>query len=108
MDDKNSLPIEELIKQTHALSEEKKALFLQAVSSLSPEDINELQKTFDHEHQMLTDIEADAEIKREAIEQEFSQIIDQAFKTHMRRITSEQEEGEKLQSEDILKKLDTV
>ena len=108
MDDETQHQIEEMIKQTHALSEEKKVLFLQAVFSLSPEDIDELKKIFDHEKQMLADIEADAKAQREAIEQEFSQTIDQAFKTHMRRITSEQEEGEKLQSEDILKKHDTV
>lgn len=101
-------PITELIQASRALSEEKKVVFLEALPFLVQDELLELQKILEQERQTLGDIEAKANADRSATEQEFSQILDQAFKTQLRLATGEQEEAEKLQSEDILKKLDTV
>ncbi len=108
MNEQTPSQIAELIQQSRALSEERKALFLQALPFLEPEGVIELQKILKHEKQTLAEIEARAKIEHDAIEQEFSQTIDQAFKAQLRLATNELEEAEKLQSEDILKKLDTV
>lgn len=100
--------IAEQIENSRVFSEERKILLLQALPFLSEDGAAELQKILEQGEQTLLDIEAKAKIEHDAIEQEFSQTIDQTFKTQLELATTELEEREKQRSEDILKKLDRV
>ncbi len=108
MNEQTPTQIAELIQNSRVLSEERKTLFSQALPFLSEDGVAELQKILKQGEQTLIDIKAKAKIEHDTIEQEFSQTVDQAFKAQLRLATSELEEAEKLQSEEILKKLDTV
>ncbi len=100
--------IAELIKNSRALSEDKKELYLQSVSFFSQETLKNLQTLLEHEQETLSAIHAEDLIEREKINQAAALRIDQTFKKALTFAMADQEAGEKEGAEDLLQKLDQL
>ena len=100
--------LSQLIRNSRAIIEEKKELYIQGLEFFSPEALAELESLLESEKNRLEEIHAQDAIEREKINQDASQKMEVTLKTALKLATAEQESGEKESAEDILQKLDTL
>ena len=100
--------IQEYIRNSKTLSEEKKYLYLQAVLLMDSNALQEIAHIFASEKERLENIEEARKISISKENQTFVQELDESIKSSLKAQMGEQETQEKSHTEDILKKLDTI
>lgn len=100
--------IKELIQKSKVLNEDSKKLNLKLVDFLNEDQQKQMLAILEHEANSSMEIEQEAEREKSQINTTFGATADDFFRTEEKKAIKDEEQNEKNDSENILKKLNDV
>lgn len=100
--------IKKLIQKSKALNENSKKLNLKLLDFLNEDQLKQMMAILENETDSSLKIEQEAEREKSQINTTFVATVDDFFKTEEKKAIKNEEQNEKIDSENILKKLNDV